>query len=216
MLLKRVATLETLRKERPRRSRHTLHAPSLTRLPAPHPIPPRTLFRIRATFLTALLRRKVTPLRTAASHNNPPPPQGHSPPDRCILLPRSYSRNLIHLLTKPILAVCRTLLFSEPSTCSLSSKCSSLPSTALSLSSLSRFSRSFSLSSFSHARLPLARVLSLSLSFSSQRRVLPLHLPCHVSRGVPNATAAPLPQAITPHLTRCAHAAHLHAPSRCS
>jgi hypothetical protein len=68
---------------------------------------------------------------------------------------------------------------------------------------LSLRSLSFSLSSFSHTRLPLARVLSLfflSLLFSSQRRVLPLHLPCHVSRGVFNATAPPLPQAVTPHL----------------
>ena len=115
-----------------------------------------------------------------------------------------------------------------------SSRESSLPTFSLSLAC------SFSLSSFSHARLPFARVLSLlflSLSFSSQRRVLPFYLLGHVSRGVSNATAPPLPQAVTPHLivdapclacpaasrarvqvqrihpARCAHAAHLHVPN---
>jgi hypothetical protein len=78
-----------------------------------------------------------------------------------------------------------------------SSRESTLPTFSLSLAC------SFSLSSFSHARLPFARVLSLlflSLSFSSQRRVLPFYLLGHVSRGVSNATAPPLPQAVTPHL----------------
>jgi len=41
MMPKRVTMLETLRKDRPRQSRQTLYAPSLTRLPAPHPTPPR-------------------------------------------------------------------------------------------------------------------------------------------------------------------------------
>ena len=82
---------------------------------------------------------------------------------------------------------------------------SSLPLPLLSLPLASvLYSRSFSLSPFSHARPPLARVLSFShsrsLSFSSQRRVCPLHPPCHVSRGVPSVTVPPLPQAVTPHL----------------
>ncbi len=87
-----------------------------------------------------------------------------------------------------------------------SSRESSLPTFSLSLAC------SFSLSSFSHARLPFARVLSLlflSLSFSSQRRVLPFYLLGHVSRGVSNATAPPLPQAVTPHLI-------VDAPCRCA
>jgi hypothetical protein len=50
-----------------------------------------TLFRIRVTILITLLRRKITPLRNAAT----------------------FSLALIHLLIGPILAVCRTLLFSE-------------------------------------------------------------------------------------------------------
>ena len=77
------------------------------------------------------------------------------------------------------------------------------PSTVLSLSSLFRF--------FLTCASP-TRACSLSLSFSSHRRVLPLHLPCHVSRGVPNATAPPLPQAITPHLIVAAPSRRLPAP----
>jgi hypothetical protein len=50
-----------------------------------------TLFRFRVTFLITLFRCKITPLRTAAS----------------------FSFALIPLLTGPILAVCRTLLFSQ-------------------------------------------------------------------------------------------------------
>ena len=90
-----------------------------------------------------------------------------------------------------------------------SSRESSLPTFSLSLAC------SFSLSSFSHARLPFARVLSLlflSLSFSSQRRVLPFYLLGHVSRGVSNATAPPLPQAITPHLIVAAPSRRLPVP----
>ena len=52
----------------------------------------------------------------------------------------------------------------------------------------------------SHAcPLSLSR-FSRSLSFSSQRRVRPLHPPCHVPRLVPSVTVPPLPQAVTPHL----------------
>ena len=103
----------------------------------PHPLV--TLFRIRVIFLITLLRRKITPLRTAATFS--------------LVLSR-----LIHLL------------FSEAIYMLAKSKYSSLPSTALSLSSLSCFCRSFSLSSFSlsrlsHTRVSHSRVFSLS-SFS--------------------------------------------------
>ena len=66
-------------------------------------------------------------------------------------------------------------------------------SLSLSLSSRTRVSpRACSLFlSLSHSR---------SLSFSSQCWVRPLHLPCHVPRGVPSVTVPPLPQAVTPHL----------------
>jgi hypothetical protein len=50
-----------------------------------------TLFRIRVTFLINLFRRKITPLQTEAF----------------------FSLGLTPLLTGPILAACRTLLFSE-------------------------------------------------------------------------------------------------------
>jgi hypothetical protein len=67
-----------------------------------------TLFHIRVIFLTTLLRRKITPLRAAASFSlvltleiTP------------LRTAATFSLALIHLLTKPILAVCRTLLFSE-------------------------------------------------------------------------------------------------------
>ena len=68
---KRVAMLETLRKDRPRRSRQTLHAPSLTRLPAPHLTP------------------TCDPLPHSGHFPHKPLPQNHSPPDCCNLLPRS-------------------------------------------------------------------------------------------------------------------------------
>ena len=185
MPLKRDATLETLRNQ-PRWCRQTLHAPSLTRLPAPHPTHPRN------------------PLPYPGHHpgpHNSPPPQSHSPPDRGILLVPSFRRKvtplrtaatfslvlsrLIHLLTKPILAVCRTLLFSEAiymlalvevfftplhsvvTLCILSSELESFNS--LFLNELSRHPPL--LSSFSHARgvSPLARVLC-STSFSLSRQ----------------------------------------------
>ena len=132
---KRVATLETLRKARPRQSRQTLHAPSLTRLPVPHPTHP----------------RNPLPYPGHLPHNSPPPqshsppdrgifsyplpPQSHSPPDRGHLLPRSHSTSSPSEERSSA---------AKPSTCSLSSKYSSLPSTALSLSSFSRLSRALS------------------------------------------------------------------------
>ena len=80
---------------------------------------------------------------------------------------------------------------------------SSLPLSLLSLplaSLLSSRSRPRFLTRASPTRAH-SLILFLYLSFSSQCRVLPLHLPCHVSRGVPNATAPPLPQAVTPLCT---------------
>jgi hypothetical protein len=70
---KRVATLETLRKER---SGRNLHAPSLIRLPAPHLTPP----------------RDPLPHSGHLPHNHPPP-HNHSPPDCGILLPCSPPQN---------------------------------------------------------------------------------------------------------------------------
>ena len=73
MMMKRIATLEILHRER---SRRNLHAPSLIRLPAPHPTPPRD------------------PLpHSGHLPHNPFPPQNHSPPDCGIFLPRSHPQN---------------------------------------------------------------------------------------------------------------------------
>ena len=125
--------------------------------------------------------------------------------------------------TPPLLSLlCRRRSPSPPFSRSLSCSPSLSLSRALSLS-LSLFLVRVSSLPLSLLSLPLASLLSsrsrprfltrasptrarslflfLSLSFSSQRRVLPLHLPCHVSRGVPNATAPPLPQAVTPLCT---------------
>ncbi len=67
-----------------------------------------TLFRIRVIFLITLLPRKITPFQTVASFSlvltleiTP------------LRTAATFFLALIHLLTKPILTVCRTLLFSE-------------------------------------------------------------------------------------------------------
>jgi hypothetical protein len=75
----------------------------------PHPLV--TLFRIRVIFLITLLRRKITPLRTVASFSLVLTLE-ITPLRTAATFSLARSR-LIHLLTKPILAVCRTLLFSE-------------------------------------------------------------------------------------------------------
>ena len=75
--MKRIATLETLRKEW---SRRNLHAPSLTRLHAPHPTPP----------------RDPLPHLSHLPHN-PLPSQNHSPPDYGI-----FSFSLIETIFTPL------------------------------------------------------------------------------------------------------------------